>query len=337
MREVRLISDVCAPIDTEIDWIAYMEEVDGFLEGERDYTQLRGGTGPLVYPAGFVYIFAALKIITGGAVFPAQLIFMVVYLATQAAVFAIYIRSKTVPPAGLVLLTLSKRLHSIYVLRLFNDCIAMLPLYVGLLFMQSGRWKTALAYFSVGVSVKMNVLLMAPGVFMLMMESASTLTTAIALAIAASIQVILGAPFLLTYPLEYLNRSFELGRQFQYKWTVNFRFLPEDIFLSKALAVGLLVVHAILLVLFAHNRWCKSIGGMSSAFRRGFSSRAKDLPVNEAHVALVSALVSKPFLSHYRNHFEYLTMIRLLPQVVFTSNFIGIVCARSLHYQFYSW
>lgn len=35
-------------IDTEIDWKAYMQEVEGFLNGERDYTKLKGDTGPLV-------------------------------------------------------------------------------------------------------------------------------------------------------------------------------------------------------------------------------------------------------------------------------------------------
>ena len=39
---------------TEIDWRAYMDEVGGYLQGERDYRELRGDTGPLVYPAGFV-------------------------------------------------------------------------------------------------------------------------------------------------------------------------------------------------------------------------------------------------------------------------------------------
>lgn len=45
---------------TEIDWAAYMQEVKGFLDGERNYSLLRGDTGPLVYPAGFVYIFSFL-------------------------------------------------------------------------------------------------------------------------------------------------------------------------------------------------------------------------------------------------------------------------------------
>jgi len=38
---------------TEIDWQAYMDEVGGFLDGERDYLNLKGDTGPLVYPAGY--------------------------------------------------------------------------------------------------------------------------------------------------------------------------------------------------------------------------------------------------------------------------------------------
>ncbi|CAM9902486.1 unnamed protein product, partial [Hapterophycus canaliculatus] len=44
--------------DTEIDWVAYMQEVEGFLSGERNYLNLRGDTGPLVYPAGFVYAYS---------------------------------------------------------------------------------------------------------------------------------------------------------------------------------------------------------------------------------------------------------------------------------------
>lgn len=34
--------------DTEIDWKAYMAEVEGVINGTYDYTQLRGDTGPLV-------------------------------------------------------------------------------------------------------------------------------------------------------------------------------------------------------------------------------------------------------------------------------------------------
>ncbi|KAJ1485426.1 ALG3 protein-domain-containing protein [Baffinella frigidus] len=45
---------------TEIDWVAYMQEVGGVISGERDYSLLKGNTGPLVYPAGFVWFYSGL-------------------------------------------------------------------------------------------------------------------------------------------------------------------------------------------------------------------------------------------------------------------------------------
>jgi alpha-1,3-mannosyltransferase len=35
-------------LDTEIDWIAYMQEVEGFINGTLNYYELKGDTGPLV-------------------------------------------------------------------------------------------------------------------------------------------------------------------------------------------------------------------------------------------------------------------------------------------------
>jgi len=37
---------VCA--DTEIDWETYMIQIEVYLKGERDYSQIYGPTGPLV-------------------------------------------------------------------------------------------------------------------------------------------------------------------------------------------------------------------------------------------------------------------------------------------------
>jgi hypothetical protein len=115
--------------DTEIDWRAYMQEVEGWVvDGDTDYVNLKGDTGPLVYPGGFMWIFRALRTLTGGGVDirTAQWIFLAVYLATEAIVLDVYARTRPGPPWTVLLLAASKRLHSLYVLRLFNDCVGML-------------------------------------------------------------------------------------------------------------------------------------------------------------------------------------------------------------------
>lgn len=203
---------------TEIDWQAYMQEVEGFANGTRDYARLRGDTGPLVYPAGFVYLFLGLYYATGrGAdIRLAQHIFAGLYLLNLLLVFRIYCRT----------------------------C-----------------------------------------------------------------KVALGLPFLLENPVGYLTRSFDLGRQFQFKWTVNWRFLPEEVFQHRAFHVGLLLAHLSGLVLFALHRWHRS--------KESILSLLKD-PVERKHPS--------PPLS-----------VNKIVFILFSSNFLGICCSRSLHYQFYVW
>lgn len=81
-----------AASDTEIDWQAYMEQVAMFLAGERDYTVIKGGTGPLVYPAAHVYIYSALHYVTDGGkdILLAQIIFGGLYLGSLGVVMACY-------------------------------------------------------------------------------------------------------------------------------------------------------------------------------------------------------------------------------------------------------
>ena len=82
--------------DTEIDWVAYMEQVAQFVNGERDYTQIKGGTGPLVYPAAHVYMYTGLYYITdhGKNILLAQKLFGVLYMATLALVMLCYWKAK---------------------------------------------------------------------------------------------------------------------------------------------------------------------------------------------------------------------------------------------------
>lgn len=79
-------------LDTEIDWRAYMQQVSLYLAGERDYANIKGDTGPLVYPAAHVYIYRILHAVTdqGDDVLRAQIIFGVLYLACLGVVMSCY-------------------------------------------------------------------------------------------------------------------------------------------------------------------------------------------------------------------------------------------------------
>lgn len=305
--------------DTEIDWIAYMQEVEGYEQGERDYTQLKGDTGPLVYPAGFVHLFSWLKAVTDGNIQPAQVIFALLYLATQLVVMAIYINTKSFPPLGLVLLCLSRRLHSIFVLRLFNDCWAMLFAYIGVWLLQRHHVSGAIFVFSVAVSIKMNVLLFAPGVLAVAIKTSDVYSTLRGVVSGILFQVAVALPFIREYPVSYITRAFEFSRVFMYKWTVNWKFIPEEWFLSKQFSIFLLLLHVRLLWAFVQSSWFVEEGGPWNALCRFFSgSNKKHTKDPKKAISIVSTNDA-------------------IASIVFVSNFLGILCARSLHYQFYSW
>jgi alpha-1,3-mannosyltransferase len=73
-----------------------MQQVSQYVDGEKDYTKLYGGTGPLVYPAAHVYTYRLLYWVTnkGQDILMAQGIFAVLYLVTLAVVMRVYRNAK---------------------------------------------------------------------------------------------------------------------------------------------------------------------------------------------------------------------------------------------------
>jgi alpha-1,3-mannosyltransferase len=126
-------------------------------------------------------------------------------------------------------------------------------------------------------------------------------------------QIGYGYPFRKRAP-SYFARAFELGREFLYKWTVNWRFVDEATFLSKPFAVGLLGAHAGLLVWFMCTRWIKP----SLRSPRQFLKLIGHEPRDQDDIA---RRITPNFI-----------MTTLL-----TATAIGMLCARSLHYQFYAY
>src|SRR5690348_3966181 len=131
------------------------------------------------------------------------------------------------------MLVISKRLHSIFVLRCFNDCFATLFLWLAIFFLQRRAWRAGALMYTLGLGVKMSLLLVLPAVGVVLLLGAGFATSLELGAMMGLVQVLIAVPFLANNPWGYLGRAFELSRQFFFKWTVNWRFVGEDAFLSK--------------------------------------------------------------------------------------------------------
>lgn len=115
---------------------------------------------------------------------------------------------------------------------------------------------------SAALSVKMSILLYLPALLVILVKRNGLVYTIRKMFNIFGIQAILAYPFIQEDWRAYIHSSFDFSRVFLYKWTVNWRMVPEDTFLSEGWARGLLIGHLSLLILFGLFRWCKQDGGI---------------------------------------------------------------------------
>ena len=211
--------------------------------------------------------------------------------------------------AALIMLSLSYRVHSIFLLRMFNDPVAVTLLHWSVWLIIQQHWSIALVLYSLALSVKMNILLYLPGVLLLLLIARGPVALLGGVLVIISVQGVLAAPFLASFPSEYFARAFEFTRQFDMKWSVNFQFLPLETFSDPGFHRILLLFHLFLLLLFLFLQ-----GSAGSSLKQRLQS------INLSFQWEENALSATEIV-----------------QTLFTINLIGIACCRSLHYQFYSW
>jgi alpha-1,3-mannosyltransferase len=115
----------------------------------------------------------------------------------------------------------------------------------------------------------MSILLYLPGLLVVLFRRGGLLWTLLHSTLIGLTQVLLALPFLREDALAYLQGAFNLQRVFLYKWTVNWKFVQEETFLSSSWANSLLIGHAATLMAFAIWRWFSNDGGLWSVVRRG--------------------------------------------------------------------
>lgn len=317
---------------TEIDWSTYMQQVSMvFNEGMFNYSAIHGDKGPLVYPAAHVWVMGALRAATneGSDILRAQILFAMIYCLNFVLVLGIYAKAapKGFAPFALVLLSISKRVHSIFVLRLFNDGIATTITHAAILLILHRRWISGSILYSFAVAVKMNVILYAPALAILWLNELGTRGFWKHVSLCAVVQLCLGAPFLYSAPISYIKGAFNLSRTFQHKWSVNFKWVPceerpqqaqtlledcDGIFTSRAFALALLLLTVGVLMLLAHKQWLRlPHQGLPNVLIKVFGLQSRPSPCSIGP--------------------------RAAARMLFTSNFVGVAFAKSLHFQFYVW
>lgn len=140
-------------------------------------------------------------------------------------------------------------------------------------------------------------------------------------ALMAQIQVALSLPFITgqrSNLQSYVGKAFEFSRVFLWKWTINWRFAGREVFESAWFKYTLLFSHVALLVSFMYTRWIRP------AKRTIPSLITLVYNPNSATPAETEA-ISRSISPQY------------MLTTLLTCNVIGMLCARSLHYQFHSW
>lgn len=174
----------------------------------------------------------------------------------------------------LLLASITRRTRSIYVLGLFNDAFCMTVVHVSVALIvwlysrtpspppssSSSRqrllwWSASSALYSTAVSIKMNALLVAPGLLVLYLKIGGVRFAALQIGICVAVQLCLAAPFLLHDPWAYVSTAFNLGRRFNQEWSVNWMWLPTQVFDSQVFAIALLLCHGCVLEMCAWWYW----------------------------------------------------------------------------------
>ena len=139
-----------------------------------------------------------------------------------------------------VLLIFSRRLHSIFMLRCFNDCFAIAFTYLAIYSLMKGRVLLCLVLYSIGISIKMSALLYLPALLMNINFQMGMIRTVFCLVLLVLLQVVIGIEFLMHDKDAYIGKAFEFSRVFMFKWSVNWQFLGEEFATGKKWAELLL-------------------------------------------------------------------------------------------------
>ena len=276
----------------------------------------------MVYPAGHVYQFSIIYFFYINGIYYfnfspngnfSRFLYLFLFLIMNYILFKIYDVLPKKDRWIKIFLVIAKQLKRAIIILRTNDSFSMIPLYLCLYFLinnQKKRLYYATLWYVLALSSKANVLLFLPGLLYIFTKIKGPLFALIQLLIIILSQLIIGLPFIIVNATNYFSKSFDFSRIFEHSNSMNWSLVPEVIFYDPLFHKILFAAHLILLLVFLLFKWEKL------SFKI-----FKDLRLNEWSFQMKTIPLNKVFVV----------------RVMFISNFIGILCFRSLHFQFLIW
>lgn len=123
-----------------------------------------------------------------------------------------------------------------------------------ILFALDNKWKSAVALYSISLSIKMNILLYLPGLLLIINWANNYIYTVCSLIFIVVFQLVIAVPFLITNSRGYFTMAFDFSRVFDQKESAYWQFFPNEVFVSKIFHNTLLVLHVTLLLIFLFRK-----------------------------------------------------------------------------------
>jgi len=185
----------------------------------------------MYYPAGFAYIYAFLRLITGGKekiIIQIHIILSVILTYLSLRLFSPFMKTEH-RLIFMALPILAQNYYRAGISRVTNDLILSFFILLLLHSVLKKKFYWSSFFFSLAVSFKMNALFFGPSLLFIYLQQLPFLEVFIHFFFMGLFQVILPLPFLLNAPLSYLKLAFNFGRDFEYRVNMAWGFLGDSI------------------------------------------------------------------------------------------------------------
>jgi alpha-1,3-mannosyltransferase len=288
-----------------------MEQVELFRGGERDYTELIGPCGPANYPAGFIYVYWVMQVLTGQDYRLGQVIHAFLYAFLHYMTLKIFLMIHKKEEVWKLSLFLVFQLYNrnSALLFLFNDIFISITMAICVYLMMKQKLISSMIAYAVSTTIKAGAIIYLPGFLLLITFFQGLPMVPLLVLILIGAHYLVAWPFLETNASGYWANAFNVSVHYTHGNSASWRFLVPDerAYYHPNKILILRVIMLVLFALFLVFKWTR----LSTFF---------------ADVRLYPFTVTRKFVSP-----------RKIALIMASSAVIALFCGPCSHCQFVQW